>query len=178
MQQAERQLLTEIYNYYLENHCRECSVSFADSTASEKRNAIDSLDYLEECGYIQFTAKAMGFYQFKLTPGGIKFVENNFQDPTSTPVIHGSNNIVINGSDNTVSGNYNKISANINNSDLPSDCKALIQSSLNEMQNPHLTPETKTSKIKSFLTDISSGTISGVAASGLSTLLFQLLAQI
>lgn len=178
MQQAEYELLKDIYNYYLEHKTRECSVPFTNLTPREKRDIMNSLDYLEECGYIRYTARALGFDVVQITVDGIKFVENGFQDPLPAPMIQGDNNIFITGSDNTVTGNYNKISLDIANSELPEDCKALIQSFLYEMKNPHLTPEKKTDKIKSFLSDISSGTISGVAASGLSTLLFHLLSNI
>lgn len=75
-------------------------------------------------------------------------------------------------------GNYNKISVDITRSDLPDDCKQLIESFLYEIKNPHLPQGKKSEKIKSFLSDISSGTISGVAASGLTTLLVSLFNQI
>lgn len=178
MQQLEQNLLTDIYNHYLETQDRECSISFIESTLIEKRNTINSLDYLEECGYIHYTARAAGFYQFKITVDGIKFVENGFKEPATAPVIQGDNSIFVNGSSNTVSGNYNNVSVDISNSDLPDECKQLIESFLYEMKNPHLTAEKKSDKIKSFLSDISSGTLSGVATTGLTTLLSSLLAQI
>lgn len=178
MQQSEQQLLTDIYNHYLATQDREISFSFVNSTHAKKINTINSLNYLEECGYIHCVARAMGFCQFKLTVNGIKFVENGFKESTTTPVIQGDNSIFVNGSSNTVSGNYNKISLDITNSDLPDDYKRMIESFLYEIKNPHLPPEKKSEKIKSFISDISSGTISGVASSGLTILLSSLLSQI
>ena len=37
MQQAEYELLKDIYNYYLEHKTRECSVPFTNLTPREKR---------------------------------------------------------------------------------------------------------------------------------------------
>lgn len=177
MQQSEIELLSEIYNHYLETKSRECSVSFKDSSSQEKRDMCNSLEYLDECGFIHFTARAMGFWQFKITVDGIKFVENGFKEPDLSPVLQGDNNVYINGSGNTVSDNYNQISVNISQSDLPDEVKQLIETLLYEMKNPHLTPEKKSDKIKSFLTDITSGTISGAAASGLTALLASMFSQ-
>lgn len=178
MQQSEMQLLSEIYERYLKTNNRECSVSFQGTTLQEKKETCNSLEYLEECGYIHFTARALGFWQFKITVDGIKFVENDFKDPEFAPIVLGDNSIYIKGSGNTVSDNYNKISIEISQSELPDETKQLIESFLYELKNPHLTPEKKFDKIKSFLSDITSGTVSGVAASGLTVLLSSLLNQI
>jgi len=171
----EQEMLSMAYQHYLETGKRECGFLFTDP--KEKTQILTTLDSLQDDGYIEYTASAIGFCQFKITSFGIQFAENGFKEPAFIPEISGSNNIIVSGSGNTVSNNYNQLSIDIDNSDLPEDCKDLIKTFLYEMQNPHLTPEKKTDKIKSFLTDISSGTISGVAASGLSTLLFHLLAQ-
>lgn len=178
MQQTELQLLKDIYNHYLDTHNRELSISFVKSTPLEKSTTYKSLDYLVECGYIKYTVRAMGFCEIKITVNGIKFAENDFKDPDTFPAIQGNNNIFVNGSGNSITGNYNKISFDIENSDLPDDCKQLIKSFLYEIKNPHLPQEKRAEKIKAFLCDISSGTISGFAASGLATLLTSLLNQI
>ena len=47
-----------------------------------------------------------------------------------------------------------------------------------EMKNPHLTKETRLKKITDFLTEISSGALSGIASSALTTLLSSLFRQI
>lgn len=171
----EQELLSLAYQNYLETGKRECGLRFTDSR--EKSQIRATLNNLQDDGYIEYTASALGFCQFKITSFGIQFAENDFKEPDFIPEISGNNNIIVSGSGNTVSNNYNQLSVDLDNSDLPDDCKDLIKTFLYEMQNPHLSPEKKTDKIKSFLTDISSGTISGVAASGLSTLLFHLLAQ-
>lgn len=176
MLSKEQEMLSQIYQRYLETGKRECGLRFTDP--KEKAQIRNTLDNLQDDGYIEYTASAQGFCQFKITSWGIQFAENGFKNPDFIPSVSGNNNIIVSGSGNAVSNNYNQLSTNITNSDLPEDCKALIESFLYEIQNPHLTAEKKTDKIKSFLADISSGTISGVAASGLSTLLFHLLSQI
>lgn len=170
----EQKLLSAIYQNYVNTGERQYPISLADQNKSEIYNILDNL--CDE-GFIEYVATAMGFCEVKLTPYGIQFAKNGFKNIEPIPSIQGDNNIVISGSKNNISGNYNKISINIANSDLTDECKSLIQSFLYEMNNPHLTPEKKTDKIKKFLVDISSGTLSNAAASGLTTLLFQLLSQ-
>ncbi len=46
------------------------------------------------------------------------------------------------------------------------------------MQNPKLTPDKKVDKVKQFLTDFTAGTLSGTAATGLTTLLMSLFSKI
>lgn len=175
MLSKEQKMLSMVYQHYLETGERECGFQFTDPT--EKTQIYTILDNLRDDGYVEYITSTLGFCQFKITSLGIQFAENGFKEPEFIPEISGNNNIIVSGSGNTVSNNYNQLSVDLDNSDLPDDCKDLIKTFLYEMQNPHLSPEKKTDKIKSFLTDISSGTISGVAASGLSTLLFHLLAQ-
>ncbi len=176
MHPSEKELLLTPYQQYLETGNRECGLRF-DNQAN-KFKTYNYLDNLEDDGYIEYIARATGFCQYKITPYGIQFVENDFKIPDVSPVIQGDNSIYINGSSNSITGNYNKISVDIAHSNLPDDCKQLIESLLYEMQNPHLPQEKKSEKIKSFLSDISSGTISGAAASGLTTLLISLFSQI
>lgn len=177
MQPDTLNLLSDIYQSYLKTNSREYSFSFQDLKI--KQQCLNSLDILEEYGYITYTARAMGFCQVKLTIEGIAFAENDFVEPSPiSPVYQGANSIYINGSSNTVSDNYNQISVDISNSDLPDECKELIESFLYEMKNPHLSPDKKSEKIKSFLADISSNTISGIAESGLTALLFSLISKI
>lgn len=176
MHKEEQNLLSMAYQHYRETGDRECGFSFRDM--EEKSRIYTSLDCLRDDGYIQYTARAMGFCQYKITPNGIRFAENDFKEPETAPVIQGNNSIYVNGSGNSITGNYNQISIDIENSDLPDNCKEMIESFLYEMKNPHLPQEKKSEKIRSFLTDISSGTISGAAASGLTTLLISLFKQI
>ena len=175
MSSKEKEMLLMAYQSYVKNDNRQ--ICFQFSGTDDKRQITNVLKNLKDDGYIEITASALGFCSYRITSLGIQFVKNGFKEPDSIPAVSGNNNIIVSGSSNTVSNNYNQLSTNINNSDLPEDCKELIQTFLYEMQNPHLTPEKKTDKIKSFLTDISSGTISGVAASALSKLLFHLLSQ-
>ena len=178
MKQDELQLLTDIYNRYQETNRRECSVRFTGISLQEKRKIVDSLSLLEEYGYIRFTARATGFYQFELTVDGIKFAENGYKEPEPTPLFQGDISIFINGSQNTVSNNYNKISVDVSSSDIPEDCKKLIEELLYELKNPYITPEKRSSKIKNFISDITSGTISSTAATGLTVLLSSLFSHI
>ena len=172
----EQNILSMAYQHYRDTGDRKCGFTFTDS--KERTEIRNILDNLQDDGYIEHIASAMGSCHFKITLLGIHFVENDFKEPELTPSVSGNNNIIVSGTGNNISNNYNQLSANISNSNLPEDCKALIKSFLYEMQTSHLAPEKKTDKIKSFLTEISSGTISGVASSGLSTLLFYLLSQI
>lgn len=176
MRPSEKELLSTTYQRYLDTGNRECCLRF--SSPSDKFKTFELLDNLKEDGCIEYTARAAGFCQYKITSYGIRFVENDFSNPDISPVIQGDNSIYVNGSSNSISGNYNKISVDISHSDLPDDCKQLIESFLYEMKNPHLPPEKKSEKVKSFLSDISSGTISGVTASGLTALLVSLFNQI
>lgn len=171
MQQSALQLLSDAYNRFSETGERICSISFAKSTPEEKRDAYNALDFLKECGYIDYSARAVGFCSFKLTISGIKFIENGYREPATVPVIQGNNSIYIHGSGNTVSDNYNQLSADISHADISDEHKQLIESLLYEIKNPHLSQEKKSDKVKSFLFDISSGTISNAAASSLTVLL-------
>jgi len=178
MQHSEMELLSGIYNHYLKTKSRECSVSFTDSNLQEKFDKYNSLEYLEECGLIYFTARTMGFWQFKITVEGIKFVENGFKEPASLPVIQDANSIYNTGSANPVSNNYNQISVDISQSDIPEGTKKLINTLLYEMKNPYHTPGKKAEKIKAFISDITSDTVTGTTASGLTVLLTSLFNQI
>lgn len=176
MHPSEKKLLSMSYQHYLETGKRECGFRFSNPT--EKSNTYDILDNLKDDGYIEYTAKATGFCQYKITNYGIRFAENDYKEPDTSSIVQGDNSIYVNGSSNSITGNYNKISIDITNSNLPDDCKQLIESFLYEIKNPHLPQEKKSEKIKSFLFDISSGTISGAAASGLTALLISLFNQI
>lgn len=178
MSQNELQILADLYNRYLQTNRRGASIWFNNYTPIEKRNIINSLKLLEEYGYIRLTAQAVGFYQFELTIDGIKFAENGYKEPEPAPLFKGDNSIFINGSQNTVSSNYNEISVDVSSSDLPDDCKKLIEELLYELKNPYITPEKKSNVINKFLTDISSGAISGTAATGLTFLLKSLFSHI
>lgn len=172
-----KDFLSQAYNEYITTGDRHFSIWF--KSAKEKKDFFDRCDYLEECGYIETLATASGFCNYKLTPNGITFAENDFKELENQPIVtQGSNSIYIQGSGNTVSDNYNQITIDINNSDLPPECKELINTFLYELKNPSLSKEKKIGKINQFLSDISSGTLSGVAASGLTTLLSTLFEHI
>ena len=178
MQQNELQLLTDAYNRYKDTNMRGSSIWFNDMSSIERKSILDSLSLLEEYGYIRLTARAVGFCEFKLTVEGIKFAENGYKEPEPAPLFKGDNSVFINGSQNTVSNNYNEISVDVSSADLPDDCKKLIEELLYELKNPYITPEKKSNVINKFLTDISSGAISGTAATGLTFLLKSLFSHI
>jgi hypothetical protein len=172
-----KSFLEEIYEHYKSTGNREMQYTFQG--IQDKQRFTKCFDYLRECGYVSKVAASSGFFNFKLTIDGIKFIENGYSDPTTpVPVTQGDNSIFIQGSGNSISNNYNQISLDIENSDLPDEYKDLLNNFLYEMQNPKLTPEKKTDKIKQFLTDFSSGTLSGTAATGLTTLLMSLFSKI
>ncbi len=171
-----KSFLAEIYEYYQTTGKREMQYGF--NSIQEKQQFFKCYNYLKECGYVSTIVAAAGFYNFKLTVKGINFIENGYSDPVPLPVSQGDNSIFVNGSGNSISNNYNQMSVDIDNSDLPNDCKELLNSLLYEMRNPKLTTEKKTAKIKQFITDLTSGTLSGTASTGLTTLLISLFNQI
>lgn len=171
-------VLSEAYQNYL-NGINDSGYDIQELSSHEKQQLLTALDYLEDKGLIEYTARTFGFVQFKLSSYGIDFAENDFKELKSQPIVtQGSNSIYIHGSGNTVSDNYNQITIDINNSDLPPECKELINTFLYELKNPSLSKEKKIGKINQFLSDISSGTLSGVAASALTTLLSTLFEHI
>ncbi len=105
----EQELLSSVYQNYLETGKRECGLTF--SNLQDKSETYDILDNLRDDGFIEYIARA------------IQFSKNGFKEPELSPSIQGDNNIVISGSSNTVSGNYNSIWVDIANSDLPEDSK-------------------------------------------------------
>jgi hypothetical protein len=105
-------------------------------------------------------------------------IPSGYKEPEPTPLFQSDNSIFINGSQNTASNNYNKISVDVSSSDIPEDCKKLIEELLYELKNPYITPEKRSSKIKNFISDITSGTISSTAATGLTVLLSSLFSHI
>lgn len=135
------------------------------------------LDALCDDGYIQYEYRATGFCGIKLTPKGIHFVENGFQDDT-VPSISGNNNIFVTGSGNTISNNYNQLIADVQNSELDPEIKEVLETLLYELKNPALSEKKKESKIKDFLSEISSDALSDTASSTLSTLLMFLFKKI
>ncbi|MCM1181486.1 MAG: hypothetical protein NC347_14620 [Clostridium sp.] len=175
MLQNEINFLLSIYNHYKETGDRKCV--FRDYNSKEKPSLYNLLNNLKDEGFIEYTSTTIGTLTFKITPAGINYVENGCNKSESPSVVQGANSIFVNGSGNTISKNYNQISVDIEQSDLPDNCKLLIESFLQEMKSPNLSPEEKTGKIQSFLTDISSGTISGVASSGLTALLSSFFSQ-
>lgn len=138
---------------------------------------IRCLDALCDDGYIQYEYRATGFCGIKLTPKGIHFVENGFQDDT-VPSISGNNNIFVTGSGNTISNNYNQLIADVQNSELDPEIKEVLETLLYELKNPALSEKKKESKIKDFLSEISSDALSDTASSTLSTLLMFLFKKI
>jgi len=177
MTDNQKQILVELYNRYKEGKNR-ASIMFEGMSPAEKQSCLTSLKYLDEKGLIEITAHAIGFIQFRITATGVDFVENGFNEPFVAPVIQGDNSIYVNGSNNVITDNYNKIFLEIKNSELPDEIKSLLKNFLLEIQNPKLNKTEKSNKIKQFLRDISSGTLSGLAAEGLTFLISSLLAHI
>jgi len=173
----QKQILVELYDRYKSGK-RGGGYSFKGMSHKEKRSLINKLTYLEEKGLIDIYAWSSGFIEFRITSFGVDFVENGFSEPSIAPMVLGDKNILITGSNNTVSNNYNNITLEIENSDLPDELKLLIKTFLYEIKNSNLTPAKRTNKVKEFLFDISSGTISGTAANGLTVLLTSLLSNL
>lgn len=159
---------SKLYEHYKETGKRTFHYVFTDF--EDKQNFFDCYEYLEECGYVTTIARAIGLYDFKLTPYGIEFAENGYSDPAPVPVSQGDNSIYVQGSNNAITNNYNRISTEIEHSELSEECKQMIEAFLYDMGNPHNPPEKIPERIKSFLLDITSGALSETATSGLTTL--------
>lgn len=179
LQQLEKEYLSDAYSYYQRSGERSMQYDFS-SDITAKREVLRCLDALRDEGYIEYEYIATRFCGIKLTPKGIKFAENDYQElPTdNSPSIYGDNNIFVNGSGNTVSNNYNKISSDIESADIAPELKELLETLLYELKNPNLSEEKRSSKIKSFLSDVSSNTLSDAASSALTVLLASLFKSI
>lgn len=174
MNEFQIEVLNECYKNF-KNRNNSYGITLDKLPVEEKSKIFSDLGFLKDKGLISYIAISTALAKLKLTPYGVDFIENGFREPEHTHVINqGANSIYVNGSNNTISDNYNQICADISNSDLPEDCKELIETFLYEMKNPNLTPEKKSQKVTKFLSDISSGTLAKVASSGLATLLTSL----
>ncbi len=175
MTDFQLQTLKETYQNYLNG--RNSTTYYYDSVEDKKRK-ITQLQYLEDKGLID-TKVCSGYTIVMLSSYGVDFVENDFQEPNITPVVtQGNNCILINGNANSVSDNYNHISNDIDNADLPSEYKELMNTLLYELKNPALSQDKKSNKIKDFLSEITSNSLSTVASSSLTVLISSLLNQI
>ena len=175
MRKCDIQLFSEIYEYCSTSNRIDCEVNFENDSPEKKKQTIDSLSILSDSGYIAIKAKSIGFSVVRLTSKGLAFGENGYKETSSIPLSMGDNNIIVNGSENTVSDNYNKMSINLENSDLPAEYKEIIRNFLYEVKKPHMSAETKSQKIKEFLKDVSSNTLSTAASSALTFLFSNLL---
>lgn len=174
----EKEYLSAAYSRYLDTGERSMQYNFSRNIV-EKQETIRCLDALYDEGYITYEYRASGYYGIKLTPEGIRFAENNYQDSSDiSHSVYGNNNIIINGSENQISDNYNHIVSDINSLDIPPEFKDLIETLLYELKNPKLTEKNKFSKIKQFLSDVSSSTLSGTAETVLTQLLMYLFSHI
>ena len=169
------EILCDIYNTFVETGQRTFSYSFDGDDPAEVQKYRNALDLLEDYGYIEVEAVALGFTQFKLTTYGIDFFQEN-QSELSLPIIQGDNNIIVNGSNNSVCC-FNQIQNEVQNSDLPDELKALLKSFLSEMQDTSLSKSSRRKKISTFLKDITSGSITDTASSCLTTLLLSIFNQ-
>lgn len=168
MKEQAKNILSAVYQNYLETDSQQ--YYFDLTKESDKRVAYDSITFLVACGYLEPITLSLKHCVVLITPSGIHFAENDFQDLCIQPSIQGNNITFVNGSNNTISDNYNLISSSISQADLPDETKELILSLIEELKNPHLSPEKKSDKIKAFLIEISAGVLSGTAVTGLTWL--------
>lgn len=175
MTNLQLKILKQAYQSYLDDE-NQYGYDRSNYQVKEYQKILTELDYLVEKNLIAYVARACGFVTFKITAHGIDFVENNFHEPDiPTNVTQGNNSIYIQGPGNTISDNYNQITVDINNSDLPSAYKELINNFLYEIKNPNLSHEKKNNKIKEFLSSVASGTLSDTASTALTTFLASIL---
>lgn len=170
-----KELLADIFDKFQNTGRRSYSINFEDDYPEDISRVHDALDLLEDYLLIEREASAFGFVQFKITAEGLEYCSDTATESVS-PIhfVQGNNNVIINGSGNSVSGCYNTIRTQIQSSDLPDDTKQLIESLLAKMQDASLTPEKKESAIRVFLQDITSGTLSSAASTGLIAIFSQL----
>lgn len=174
MKQKYIDYFKDLYTFCNDKNTRSCHIDFDE----DKSHDLDCLDYLDSAGYIDIIAAAMGFYEVEITPDGLDFAENGFINQPPLPAIQGNNNIYVNGTNNTVSNNYNEICNQITSSELPDEYKELIETLLYEIKNPKLSSDKKKVKVRDFISSISDNVLTATASEALTILITTLLSKI
>lgn len=174
MKQKYIEYFKDLYTFCNDNNTISCHIDFDEN----KSHDLDCLDYLDSAGYIDIKAAATGFYEVEITPDGLNFAENGFINQPPLPTIQGNNNIYVNGTNNTVSNNYNEICNQIISSELPDEYKELIETLLYEIKNPKLSSDKKKVKVRDFISSISDNVLTATASEALTILITTLLSKI
>lgn len=174
MKQKYIEYFKDLYTFCNDNNTISCHIDFDEN----KSHDLDCLDYLDSAGYIDIKAAATGFYEVEITPDGLDFAENGFINQPPLPTIQGNNNIYVNGTNNTVSNNYNEICNLITSSELPDEYKELIETLLYEIKNPKLSSDKKKVKVRDFISSISDNVLTATASEALTILITTLLSKI
>lgn len=149
MKEKEKATLSKVYQNYIESDTRQ--YFFDLKNEPDRRSIYNRINFLVDCGYLYPITLSLARCVVEITPSGIRFVENNFQEASAQPSIQGNNITYVNGSNNTVSDNYNQISLHISQSDLPDESKELIQALIFDLKNTHLNAEKNQTRLKPFL---------------------------
>ena len=174
MKQKYIDYFKDLYTFCNDNNTISCHIDFDENKSYD----LDCLDYLDSAGYIDIKAAATGFYEVEITPDGLDFAENGFINQPPLPTIQGNNNIYVNGTNNTVSNNYNEICNLITSSELPDEYKELIETLLYEIKNPKLSSDKKKVKVRDFISSISDNVLTATASEALTILITTLLSKI
>ena len=140
------------------------------------KDLIHDATWLETEGYIRQPLKATWKLFLELTQKGSDYIEDGYQNKGQEMNITGNNNIIVNGSNNQIKDNYNQIEMEIQQSDLPEDIKAELNSFMEDMKMLKDDSEKSRFRIKDFLAAIGAGTAANIAAPGL-VFLIQALCQ-
>lgn len=87
MKEQEKAILSKVYQNYLESDNRQ--YGFGLTNEPDRRNIFDRINLLVGYGYLEPITLSLAHCVVEITPSGIRFVENNFQEACSQPSIKG-----------------------------------------------------------------------------------------
>ncbi|MEI3578969.1 MAG: hypothetical protein V8Q30_02625 [Acutalibacteraceae bacterium] len=166
--------MNRAYQNYIDIGDPSWTIQFSESNFTDpnfKRKALNALNILVEYGYAEFTARAIGFSGCRLAEVALNLQKTALEN-LIIPRLYKDQTAFMSM---VMATKFLGITTNFFghlSSGLPDDYKQLMEAFVYEMKNPHLTKETRLKKITDFLTEISSGALSGIASSALTTLLF------
>lgn len=76
MLRKSEEMIEGMKSYFNEKGTNKMQFTFNKHDNWEKKRELEALEYLEEKGYIEITAKALGFYGIKLTTYFIDNIDN------------------------------------------------------------------------------------------------------
>ena len=160
-----REILDFLYKKYIRGNIV--------TTLSPEEYSKNAIDYLTNKEYIECKKKfGINDGMYDITQKGIEYIKNNY---TETPTTSGSNNIIVTGSHNVISDNFNNIIVKVENSDIDNEFKTEIIEFIKDLQATKNDKSTTKYKIKEFVTKIMTATAQGVAIQKLTEFLIMIL---